>query len=273
MTKGFCNSTILYNKEISGGSFCMGISWKAEAVRPGQFVMLKASAGHDPLLRRPFGIYNVIGAKPGFALKGRGIEVLYRVVGRGTGILSMRKPGECVDVLGPLGNGFPSISEKNKKIIFVAGGMGIAPLNLLAKTLDITKGVFLFGARDRAQSALTKGLKGFKCKVKVSTEDGSAGKEGLVTGLLEEEVSKDSVIYACGPAGMLKAVAKIALDAGAKCHVSLERAMACGMGACLGCAVKSAGEHIEENKTYKMVCSDGPVFESLDIDWDMFDER
>ncbi len=271
MTKGFCNSTILYNKEISGGSFCMGISWKASGVRPGQFVMLKASAGHDPLLRRPFGIYNVIGAKPGSALKGQGIEVLYKVVGRGTGILSMRKPGESVDVLGPLGNGFPSISGKNKKIIFVAGGMGFAPLNLLAKTLN--KGVFLFGARDKAQSVLAKGLKAVKCRVKISTEDGSAGKKGLVTGLLEEEVSKDSVIYACGPAGMLKAVAKIALDAGAKCHVSLERAMACGMGACLGCAVKSAGGHIEENKTYKMVCSDGPVFESLDIDWDRFDER
>ncbi|MCR4288510.1 MAG: dihydroorotate dehydrogenase electron transfer subunit, partial [Deltaproteobacteria bacterium] len=136
MTKGFCNSTILYNKEISSGSFCMGISWKAKAVRPGQFVMLKASRGHDPLLRRPFGIYNVIGAKSGLALKGQGIEILYRVVGRGTGILSMRKPGESVDVLGPLGNGFPSISGKNKKIIFVAGGMGIAQLNLLANTLN-----------------------------------------------------------------------------------------------------------------------------------------
>src|SRR3989338_2115499 len=141
MTTGFCNSTILYNKEISSGSFRMWISWKAKAVRPGQFVMLKASAGHDPLLRRPFGIYNVIGAKSGLALKGRGIEVLYSVVGRGTGILSMRKPGECVDVLGPLGNGFPPISKKSGRIIFVAGGMGIAPLNLLAKTLN--KGVFL----------------------------------------------------------------------------------------------------------------------------------
>ncbi len=293
MTKGFCNSIILYNKEVSDGSFRMGISWKAQAVRPGQFVMLKASRGHDPLLRRPFGIYNVIGAKPGSALKGRGIEVLYRVVGRGTEILSTRKPGESVDVLGPLGNGFPSISGKSK-IIIVAGGMGIAPLNLLAKTLNppyppLDKGgiggVFLFGARDKAQSALAKGLKGIKCKVKLSTEDGSAGKKGLVTGLLMEEVSTDSVIYACGPAGMLKAVAKIALEAEVECHVSLERAMACGMGACLGCAVKSAGGHlippllkgglrgVEENKTYKMVCSDGPVFNSLDIDWDRFDER
>ncbi len=271
MTKGFHNSTILYNKEVSDGSFCMGISWRAEGVRPGQFVMLKASAGYDPLLRRPLGIYGVIGAKGGFVLTGRGIEVLYRVVGRGTRLLSLKRPGECVDVLGPLGNGFPPVSGKGKGIIFVAGGMGLAPLSLVAKTVN--RGVFLFGARDKSQAALARGLKGLGCRVRVSTEDGSVGEKGLVTGLLRQEVSKRSVVYACGPAGMLKAVARVASEAGARCRVSLERAMACGMGACLGCAVKSAAGHVEGNKAYKMVCSDGPVFDSLDIDWEMFDER
>lgn len=256
---------ILYNEEVAPGYFKLGLSWKTPEIHAGQFVMLRVSDGLDPLLRRPLGIYNVLGGKGIKVLKGSGIELLYRVVGKGTKILSEKREGEKIGVLGPLGNGFPEPGEA-RKIIMVAGGMGIVPLYMLARKLNT--GVLLFGARGKSEAGLVKSFKEFKCKIKVSTEDGSIGRKGLVTELLNEEVVKGSLVYACGPIGMLKAVANIARNTEARCYVSLERSMACGIGVCLGCAVKSAPHDKEENKDYRMVCSDGPVFDSNEIDWD-----
>lgn len=255
---------ILYNERIAPRFYKLGLSWKTPEIEPGHFVMLRVSDGLDPLLRRPFGIYNVIGSKGKKSFKGSGIELLYRVVGKGTRILSEKRPEETLELLGPLGNGFPA-QDRNKKVVMMAGGMGIVPLYLLAKRID--KGMVIFGARSRAEAGVAREFREIT-DLRVATEDGSVGRKGIVTDLLEEEVTADTVVYACGPVGMLKRASRIAEAAGARCYVSLERSMACGIGVCLGCAVKSRPRREEENRNYMMVCSEGPVFDSTDIDWD-----
>jgi len=255
---------ILHNEEIAPGYYRLALAWNTPPIVPGHFVMLRVEHGLDPLLRRPFGIFKVLGASGKGPLKGTGVEILYQVVGKGTRILSMKAPGETLDILGPLGGGFPEpgIGEKT---VLVAGGMGIAPLHLFASTLN--EALLLYGARDRQVASIAGGFKDLSCEVRIATEDGSAGRKGLVTGLLEEVATPETVIYACGPLAMLKAVASMADRAGSRCYVSLERAMACGIGVCLGCAVKMKSSGHEENKNYRMVCSDGPVFDSRELDW------
>lgn len=255
---------ILYNDEVAPGYFRIGLEWKGATARPGQFVMVRVGDGCDPLLRRPFGVYRVAGGRGKNPLKGNTLELLYKVVGRGTKILSRREKGESVNVLGPVGNGFPE-PKKGERVIMAGGGMGLVPFYMLAAGRG---GLLLYGARGRKEAGLVKDFKDTGCKVKVSTIDGSVGKKGLVTDLLKKELKAGSVIYACGPVGMLKAVSKMAEEAGVKCLVSLERSMACGIGVCLGCAVK-VRNHVElENRNYAMVCSEGPVFDSEEIDWD-----
>lgn len=258
-------SKILYNDRLAEGYFRLGLSWKTPEVKAGHFVMLRLSDGMDPLLRRPFGVFRVIGAK-GKSTRGTGIELLYRVVGRGTSILSARRPGETLGILGPLGNGFPA-PQKGRKVVMVTGGMGIVPLYLLAQRLP--EGTLLFGARSKKESFLLDEFRELGMKIKTATEDGSAGARGFVTALLEKELSPDTVVYACGPVGMLKAVSHLCLDAGVQCFVSLERSMACGIGVCLGCAVRTINHEARENRNYKMVCSDGPVFDGKDVDWEL----
>lgn len=258
-------SKILYNEKLVDGYFRLGLEWKTPEVKAGHFVMLRVSDGMDPLLRRPFGVYRIIGAK-GKSSKGTGIELLYRVVGRGTTILSAKRLGETLGILGPLGNGFP-MPRKGQRAVLVTGGMGIVPLYMLAEKL--TDATLLFGARSKKETALLKDFKGLGLKVKTATEDGSVGVKGYVTALLQKELQKDALVYACGPLAMLKAVSRMCQDAGVKCLVSLERSMACGIGVCLGCAVRTINHEAMENRNYKMVCSDGPVFDCEDIDWEL----
>lgn len=260
------SAKVLYNKLVAPGHFVIGLEWAAKSIRPGQFVMLRVDSGLDPLLRRPFGIYKLIGAKGRGPYGAKGIELIYHVVGKGTSILSEKVAGEYLSILGPIGNGF-SDPPKSKKFIMVAGGIGIAPMYLVAK--KAARGVLLYGSRSKSDNPLVAGFSALGCKVKRATEDGSAGVKGYVTALLEKEITEDSVVYACGPIGMLKAVSEVALRRNVKCHVSLERSMACGIGVCLGCAIKTRSHAQPENRIYKMVCSDGPVFDSAEIDWGM----
>ena len=263
------SAVIVYNKRLTESHYVMGLEWAfAGDAAPGQFIMLKVNHGvYDPLLRRPFGIYKVFfDGLPGG--EGRtGIEILYKVVGRGTEILAGLVPDETVDILGPLGNGFPT-PKPGEKSLLVAGGIGIAPIHLLALSCK-KEATVIFGARDKSEAPLTADIEALGIDVKTVTEDGSAGVKGLVTDILAGEIRKASVIYACGPTGMLKAVAGMALGAGVRAYVSLENSMACGVGACLGCAVKRAGI-AKKNKRYQMVCSEGPVFNSTEIDWESF---
>ncbi len=256
---------IIENKALGADFFLISLKWGlARKVRPGQFVMLRVTGSMDPLLRRPFSVYNV---------EDDTIEILYKVVGKGTAILSSLDPGDAVDLLGPLGKGFPipgGMSGKGR-LLMVAGGVGIAPFYHLGRSINCDN-LLIYGARAKRDTVVLKSFRDIGVKSKVATEDGSRGYKGLVTGLLEREMRCGDIVYACGPSPMLKAVAKLAEEKGVRCLVSLERAMACGIGVCLGCAVKTVphrpGRVIKDDRSYHMVCSDGPVFDSRDVDWD-----
>lgn len=269
-------SEIISNDRLAPGYYRMALAWRATGVEPGQFVMLRVADGYDPLLRRPFGIYNVIGPDGGTAdpeggrFSGEAVEVVYRVVGRGTTIMSEKSPGEYVDVLGPLGRGFTPPEDPSKAIL-VGGGMGVVPLHLFARVLP--GATLLFGARGSDEAALAVDFsKGLDLRLRLATDDGSVGRKGFVTDLLEDEMKPDSIVYACGPPAMLRKTAEAAAERGVECYVSLERSMACGIGVCLGCAVKTGhrAEKDDSGGDYRMVCSDGPVFDAAEIDWGAF---
>ncbi len=258
---------ILENKKLAKEFYRMRIesAYLAKTAKPGQFVEVKCSEGPGPLLRRPLGVHRIS--------KG-GIELLYEVVGAGTELLAQKKRGEFLDVIGPLGNGF-DIPASVKAAILVAGGVGIAPLTALAEKLSRTgrKVSVVIGAKTSAHILCERELKALGCIIRVATEDDSKGYKGLATDLLRDMLCTSYAlrvtIYACGPAGMLKAVAAIAQKNRIPCQVSLEEHMACGVGVCLGCPVKvkSAPGSRPLDPAYKMVCKDGPVFNAEEISW------
>ncbi len=234
----------------------------AARAKPGQFIEVKVSDG-EPLLRRPFGIHR--------AQEGR-VEILFEVVGKGSMLLSGMRRGDWLDIIGPLGNGFDySRLVRGKPAVLVAGGMGVAPLVFLAQRLAKrtsqnakNKTLVLLGARTKDHILCEREFKDFGCKVLVSTDDGSRGFKGYVSGLLEGQVSKEdygfSTLFACGPKPMLKAVSRICETFSLAAQLSLEAHMACGIGACLGCVV-------DTKDGYKRVCKEGPVFEANQILW------
>ena len=257
------DSEILLNRSIAPGVFLMALKSPevVAAAGPGQFVMVRVRPGFDPLLRRPFSIAGVKGHDQ--------FLLLYRVIGRGTGIMAETKEGGRLSILGPLGRGF-EIPGTEKRPVLVAGGMGVAPLFFLAQTLRSRKVHFLmgFGGSGDVISTDEMGLR--EIKVSIATEDGTRGHTGLVTDLLETSLrqygpEKASVsIFSCGPPAMLREVARMTLNQDLPCQVSLETSMACGLGACQGCAAKASSS---EKRVFYHVCQDGPVFPVQAIDW------
>jgi dihydroorotate dehydrogenase electron transfer subunit len=274
---------IVENKRIADNFYKMRIksAYLGKNSEPGQFVEVRVSDEISPLLRRPLGVHRI---------SKTGIGLLYEVVGKGTEILSRKKAGETLDVIGPLGTGFDvsrvagrrgakrGLPGGGRPCVLIAGGAGIAPLPALAERI---KGsgreiIALIGARTGKQVFCESEFKELGAQVRVSTEDGSRGKKGLVTDMLKDLLSAEggarhASIYACGPVGMLKEVARIAHDAGVKCQVSLEERMACGVGVCLGCPVRvrqrTDDKYRTTNYEYRMVCKDGPVFDAEEIAW------
>ncbi|MFH0827808.1 MAG: dihydroorotate dehydrogenase electron transfer subunit, partial [Candidatus Omnitrophota bacterium] len=257
---------VLANTQIKGQYYKMAVDSKfiSQRVLPGQFVMVKISEGGDILLRRPLSVHRVDEDK---------FELFYEVAGKGTEILSRRKAGDYIDVIGPLGNGFtcPRVSKRFVSQVLVAGGIGVAPLVLLAQRLSTNPGIssagkitVLIGARVKQQVLCEKEFKKIGCEVKIATDDGSQGFCGRVTALLEKLLRTTNyqlyTIYACGPKPMLTEISRISCQYNISAQVSLEAHMACGIGACLGCVVNT--------KTgYKRVCQDGPVFRADEILW------
>jgi dihydroorotate dehydrogenase electron transfer subunit len=231
----------------------------AAAALPGQFVMLRVSENMDPLLARPFGISSI----PSKA----SIEILYRVVGSGTALLTRRSVGQTLSLLGPLGNGFP-MPDKAFTPVLVAGGSGFPPLHFLSLRTG-ARAHFFVGAQNKdclPPVSVLKNIRDHSAKVHVATEDGSSGQHGMSTDILNSfltqiEQKTHLVLYACGPHGMLAAVSKLAAEHSITCFVSTEERMACGLGACMGCSVpmKAGG--------YKRACKEGPVFDSREIEW------
>ncbi|MDD5045304.1 MAG: dihydroorotate dehydrogenase electron transfer subunit, partial [Candidatus Omnitrophica bacterium] len=178
--------------------------------------------------------------------------------------LSQKGAGEYLDVIGPLGNGFTLPLTPYPLSLLVAGGMGVAPLVYLAEILKRSKILVLIGAQSKSGIICEKEFKDLGCSVKIATDDGSCGFRGKVTELLSNILvtmdCRPATIYACGPRPMLKAVAEIAQKENIPAQISLEEHMACGIGACLGCAVNTRAG-------YKRVCKDGPVFGAEEIIW------
>ena len=238
----------------------------------------------DPLLRRPFGVHRVCRESDNNREKERPtcIEILYRVVGKGTHLLSKRRSGEEIDLIGPLGNGF-KLKQNFKTAIIVAGGIGIAPLFSLAQALKRAEGacsrqknlIVFIGGKTREDILCVKDLKAMGAKVAISTEDGRVGTKGIVTDLLQNFLSdsssshtQDLMLFACGPLPMLRTVSKIASSQDISCQISLESRMACGVGACLGCSVPTKANEIGSSKiSYQRVCKEGPIFDSTAILW------
>lgn len=224
---------------------------------PGQFVEVRIADSTEPLLRRPLSIHRAGASR---------IEILYEAVGKGTELLSRKKTGESLDMIGPLGNGF-TVQRKPKTVnILVAGGMGVAPLVFLAETLASRDVLVLIGARTKKQILCEKEFKKFGCDVKIATDDGSRGFKGRVTDLLAELLRtkhdvRSTALYACGPKPMLKAISEISKTHNIPAQISMEEHMACGIGACLGCVVKT-------KNGYQRVCKDGPVFDAREIVWE-----
>ena len=224
----------------------------AEAGKPGQFVMVRCAEGHDPLLRRPLGIHRVDSV-------GR-VALLYQVAGRGTAWLSQRKPGDPIDLIGPLGNGFV-VKPETRSLLLLAGGIGFTPLAFMAD-MAIKEGrtvTVVMGSRSvkylYPESQLPEGI-----KIVIATEDGSKGRRGLVTQIVDEFVGHADQVFACGPPAMYRSMTKLDCLKGKSVQVSLEEKMACGLGACYGCTVKT-------RMGPKQVCQDGPVFDLADIVW------
>ncbi|MBU0482095.1 MAG: dihydroorotate dehydrogenase electron transfer subunit [Proteobacteria bacterium] len=235
----------------------------ATSALPGQFLMVKSSDKNNPLLRRPFSIHQTTSADR--------IQILFKKIGKGTRFLANKKQGDELDIIGPLGKGF-SIPDKPTNICLVGGGMGVAPLFFLAKRLSRQSELFpeikvLLGAAKAVDlTIISKDFETLGIKPVCATDDGSIGYHGLVTDLLltELDTSKKWSVFTCGPHPMMHTVVKHSTSSAWSCQVSLETLMACGISACLGCAVKSSGNN---DRQYLHVCKDGPVFDSGAISW------
>jgi dihydroorotate dehydrogenase electron transfer subunit len=231
---------------------------------PGQFLMLSPgarAAAHrtDPLLPRPMAVYR--------AREDNGaadVEILYKVTGRGTRLLAETLPGQRIGLLGPLGRSFDPPAP-GERALLVAGGTGIASIYEFARrSCGETAVSVLLGARTAEDLMGVADFADLDVELRISTEDGSSGRRGLVTALLEEALGEagDACVYACGPTPMMRRCAEIVAERGQSCIVSLENHMACGFGVCLGCAAPLRGGG------YALVCRDGPMFDAAAMEWE-----
>ncbi len=259
------HTTILLNEAVAEAHYLLHCECAeiAQHARPGQFVHVMISQDTGMLLRRPFTIYTV---------EGREITMLYQIIGEGTKRLSEMPKDAPLQVLGPLGNTF-DFTVKPEPAILVGGGAGIASLMLLAVALR-RNGIHtlgLVGAQHRARLLSVKDLESIDIEVHVATDDGSVGHHGYVTDiltdLLEDTVWQRPTVYACGPHAMLSAVAEITADFEVPTQIAMENRMGCAMGVCLGCVcpVRTGASSVE----YQRVCTEGPVFNAVDVAWDV----
>jgi dihydroorotate dehydrogenase electron transfer subunit len=264
------SSTILRNVDLGHGNHLIEFEAAPEvrsAMEPGQFFMIGVPGG-EVLLRRPFSVCGLPGTfedgTPG------AVQVLYRVYGRGTTVLASLAPGAAIAVLGPLGRGFELPQDPSAPAVFVAGGIGSAPFPALAHALSKTgrRPVMLYGARSETELPLLDWFERSCSEVIVATDDGSRGRRGFVTVLLEDLLARPHGrwhLYACGPNAMLKAVAKAALARGVRCDLSLEAPMACGFGVCLGCVLPCHDG--KGGISYDRCCVEGPVMNAEKLAW------
>jgi dihydroorotate dehydrogenase electron transfer subunit len=258
----YCSrAAVIGNERIADSFHLMSLEVGPAAAQcsPGEFVHLRSLAADWPFLRRPFSIYSTDGESR--------IEIVYKVVGKATSMMARAVQGDVFDVMGPLGEGFV-LRPGVVRVVAVGGGVGVPPLVFFCqKYAGVLDGIdLLVGAATASEIIVPVSLIVEGVKVTCYTEDGSKGETGLVTdgleGALGAQRNAGTEVIACGPRGMLAEVARIAAERGLACQVSVEEIMACGVGACLSCAVPRMGGG------YFHACKDGPVFESTVIDWE-----
>lgn len=244
----------------------------AAAAAPGQFVMVKPGIGHDPLLRRPFSVFEVLRDAHGAA---KGISILNKRIGASTELLYAARPGQRMACLGPLGRPFTPV-EPPIEAWMVAGGVGLAPFAALGEALGGrgVRSVLYYGARRASELFYLDFFRGLGVETVLTTEDGTAGEHGRITAPLERALASRAatapgasvMIYACGPEAMMAATAKLAVRYHTPCFVSMERTMGCGLGGCYSCVVPmrapNGGFH------HVRSCIEGPVMAADQILWD-----
>ncbi|MEA3465378.1 MAG: dihydroorotate dehydrogenase electron transfer subunit [Thermodesulfobacteriota bacterium] len=268
---------VLHNSQIAPGYYRMMILAPGypQQAAAGQFVMLRIQPQAQPLLRRPFGVFRTgtLPAECSELPEREFVELVYKVVGTGTTMMSTLQSGDPVELLGPLGEGF-TVAAKTTNHLLVGGGIGMVPLYMLAQQLcqrgDSVR--LLMGGRTREDVLCITEFERLGVETYVSTDDGSLGEEGLVTAVLERKLRRfpDASVYACGPMPMLDAVRTICHAAQVPLQVSLEALMACGVGACLGCVVPGC-EHSDDKPDYLCTCRQGPVFNADALAWSQRD--
>lgn len=257
-TKTKENLTVVSQEEIGKDIFSLWLQTDqmAQYARPGQFLSLyTGNAGK--LLPRPISICEI-------DKETSRIRLVYRVTGKNTGTeaFSKMQPGDKIEALGPLGNGFPLEEAEGKKVFLIGGGIGIPPMLETAKQLNAQKTAVL-GYRD--ELFLNEEFAKY-ADVYVATEDGSSGTKGNVLNAIQEKALEADVIFACGPTPMLRALKEYAVANHITCWISMEERMACGIGACLACVCKSKEKDAHSNVNNKRICKDGPVFLSTEVE-------
>ncbi len=229
----------------------------AKNAKPGQFLEIKVSETGEPFLRRPISIFNI---------DGETIEFIFQVKGRGTELLSKIEEGKQIDIIGPLGFGTYKVQEY-KNVAIIGGGIGIYPLYELTKELKGKANLNVYlGFRDKSLVTCEKDFEAIGLnKLVVTTDDGSYKEKGFAIDFMKKDIEEHMVdmIFACGPLPMLKAVRAYAIENNIPCQISLEERMGCGIGACLGCAVKVISG---KEPRYGHVCKEGPVFNAKDVE-------
>jgi dihydroorotate dehydrogenase electron transfer subunit len=265
------DAPVISNTRLSGDYSVLALAAPevASLAEPGQFVMIKPCTGVDPLLRRPFSIFEILRDANGMPI---GITLLNKRIGVGTSLLYDATPGTRLGCLGPLGRPFEAVAPPAEAWM-VAGGVGLAPFVTMAEALQArrTKARLFYGARKSSDLTHVDLFERLGVEPVLATEDGSRGTHGFVTSALEAALrgtprTQEVRVYACGPTPMMHAVARLAAAHGRRCDVSLEQVMGCGLGGCYSCVVltRTAGgpPHFVRS------CIDGPVFDSTRILWD-----
>jgi dihydroorotate dehydrogenase electron transfer subunit len=220
-------------------------------IKPGQFLNVLVTKTYYPLLRRPFSVCDI---------EGGNFYLMFNIFGEGTRLLSKKRPGDFVDILGPLGKGFNLTGDFDTAII-VAGGLGAAPFPYLIKEMEKKKNIISFIGGRTQNDVILHGMK----NIHISTNDGSLGFKGTIVDLLRQESdlikSSKIKIFACGPNAMLRSLKEFCVENNFECEASTECAMACGFGICQGCPIENVNNHGK----YLLVCKDGPVFNVKDV--------
>jgi dihydroorotate dehydrogenase electron transfer subunit len=250
----------------------------ARAIRPGQFLMIRLPGSTDPLLGRPFALYDTVLDAQGQAAA---VDVVHLVVGKVTGLLAALPAGARVEVWGPLGNGFPELKGR-EHVGLVAGGIGQTPFLAYLRDLlgqrgyggrparrQVRRVSLYYGVRSAEFAAGVEDFRAAGAAVHLASDDGSLGFPGYVTQLLEEQEPPQHLV-GCGPEPMLRALAVLARRWQVPCHLSLETPMACGVGICFSCVTKV---RTADGWDYRRVCVDGPVFDAAALAWEQDPEE